>query len=582
MTGQRGRLLGTAGMRRAGMSRPRLGRSLGVVSVLAALGLAVAGCGSAHAAKPAAVRSGGSLTIALDEVMAGFNSLENGDNQFVLTEVMDQTLPRVFIAQPDLKLKLNTEVVSRVDVLRNSPLTIAYHINPRAVWSDGVPITAADFIYNWKVQSGNPAFKDVGGKAFEPAATTGFNQIKSVTSSDHGRTATLVFSTPYSDWRALFSQNLPLIPAHVAEKVGFDAGFQKFGPAVQVSGGPYEIQSYVKNKEVVEVRNPHYWGPAGKLSKIIFRFIGDPQELQAVQHGTVNVINPELASASYLKALTAVPGFRVSVQPSLEFQHLDFNEANPYLAKSSVRHALAYGTNRAEMISRIVNPLTHRIGPLQNLIFMPTEAGYVNESDGQGNFEPARAEALLRQSGMTRGPDGYFHPDFGPEKGQDFTLRISTTTGVPVRSEIEQLFQANMKAIGVKVVIRNYSAAELFGTIAPKGEFDVIEFAWIIAPFKSESEAIYCSYTSPACAINWDHYSDPTVDSLFNRAVATTNQTQATALYNRVARLLWTDMVSLPLFQDPDLFGWSGRYLNVVPNTSNIGIPWNASEWGLK
>jgi hypothetical protein len=36
------------------------------------------------------------------------------------------------------------------------------------------------------------------------------------------------------------------------------------------------------------------------------------------------------------------------------------------------------------------------------------------------------------------------------------------------------------------------SAGSLFGSIAPKGMFDIIEFAWVIAPFKSERQAIYC------------------------------------------------------------------------------------------
>src|SRR5690242_255179 len=41
--------------------------------------------------------SGGTLTYALDEDVAGFNSLAAADNEFVLTEIQDQTLPRVFV-----------------------------------------------------------------------------------------------------------------------------------------------------------------------------------------------------------------------------------------------------------------------------------------------------------------------------------------------------------------------------------------------------------------------------------------------------------------------------------------------------
>lgn len=552
-------------------------------AVVVAAALIAAGCSSSTGSSSSgrSVTSGGSLTFALDEDVAGFNSLLAGDNEFVLTEILDQTLPRVFVVQPNLKPALNTEIVTSATVVKTNPQTVVYQINPKAVWSDGVPISADDFMYNWKAQSGNPKFKDVGGKPFLPVGTSGYNQIASVTGSNGGKTVTVVFSKPYGDWQALFSQNNPLLPAHIAEKVGFDSGFQNFGSAVQVSGGPYEIQSYTKGEDLVEVRNPHYWGPPGTLSKIVFRFIlSDDQQPPAVQNGEVNMVNPVLASIPFLDSVKSIPNFTVSVQPALEYQHMDFNEANPYLALAGVRHAIAYGTNRQEMITRIVSPLTTAIGPLGNRLFMPTESGYADTSNGYGAFDPAKAKSLLQQAGMTMGSDGYFHPNFGPEKGQDFTLSISTTSGVAVRSEIEQLFQADMKAIGIKINIQNYTANTLFGTIGPKGEFQIIEFAWVISPFTSANQSIYCSYTSPLCGNNWDHYSDPKVDTLFGQALSTVNPAQATPLYNQIDGLLWSDMATLPLFQNPDLFGWSNNYVHVVPNTSNVGIPWNANAWG--
>jgi len=386
-------------------SDSRRGKWYGAAVVVAAA-LIAAGCSSSTgpSSSPKSVTSGGTLTFALDEDVAGFNSLLAGDNEFVLTEILDQTLPRVFVVQPDLKPVLNTEVVTSASVVKTNPQTIVYQINPKAVWSDGVPISASDFIYNWQAQSANPKFKDLGGKPFLPNTTSGYNQIASVTGSDGGKTVTVVFSKPYGDWQSLFSQADPLLPAHIADKVGFDSGFQNFGAAVQVSGGPYEIQSYTKGEDLVEVRNPHYWGPAGTLSKIVFRFIlSDDQQPPAVQNGEVNMVNPVLASIPFLDSVKSIPNFTVSVQPALEFQHMDFNQANPYLALSSVRHAIAYGTNRPEMVTRIVSPLTTSIGPLNNRLFMPTESGYTDTDNGYGAFDPAKAKSLLQQAGMTMG-----------------------------------------------------------------------------------------------------------------------------------------------------------------------------------
>ena len=189
---------------------------------------------------------------------------------------------------------------------------------------------------------------------------------------------------------------------------------------------------------------------------------------------------------------------------------MDFNQANPYLAKLDVRQAIAAGTNRADMVNRIVGPITTSVKPLNNRIFMPNQPQFTDTSGGAGDFDPAKAKQLLQSAGMTMGSDGYFHPSSGPQAGKDLTFTISTTSGVPVRAEIEQLFQSYMKAIGIKINIQNYSPNTLFGTVGPKSEYDIIEFAWVATPFASANQSIYCSYTNAnLCGQNWNHYANP-------------------------------------------------------------------------
>jgi peptide/nickel transport system substrate-binding protein len=290
-----------------------------------------------------------------------------------------------------------------------------------------------------------------------------------------------------------------------------------------------------------------------------------------------------LVSTTFYQSVKSIPNFNVQVLPGLEFQHIDFNQANPYLAKQSIRQAIAYGTDRQQMVDRIVAPLgVKNPQPLQNRIWMPTQPQFQDTSNGLGDFNPTKAKQLLQSAGMKMGSDGYFQPTFGPEQGKDFTLSISTTSGVPVRSQIEQLFQASMKNIGVKINIQNYDANKLFGTVGPKGEFDLIEFAWVQTPYPSGSQSIYCSYTNKSlCGSNWDHYADPKVDKMFTQALSNINTTQAAQEYNQIDSLLWKDMATLPLFQQPQLFGWSSKYGNLIPNTSNTGLPWNADQWGV-
>ena len=106
----------------------------GAAVVAGAALIAAAGCSSTTGSSSSGggtVKSGGTLTFALDEDVPGFNSLAAGDNEFVLAEIQDQTLPRVYVVQPNLKPVLDTEVVTSASVVKTNPQTIVYQINPR-------------------------------------------------------------------------------------------------------------------------------------------------------------------------------------------------------------------------------------------------------------------------------------------------------------------------------------------------------------------------------------------------------------------------------------------------------------------
>ena len=64
--------------------------------------------------------------------------------------------------------------------------------------------------------------------------------------------------------------------------------------------------------------------------------------------------------------------------------------------------------------------------------------------------------------------------------------------------------------------------------------------------------------------------------------LGTVDPAKAASLYNQIDSILWKDMATLPLFQNPDVYAWSNNYANIVPNPSQLGISWNADVWGLK
>ena len=240
-----------------------------------------------------------------------------------------------------------------------------------------------------------------------------------MTGSNGGKTVTVVFSKPFGDWQSLFSD---LMPAHIAKTVGFNNGFQTFNAAVKVSGGPFEIQSYTQGQSLIEVPNPKWFGAAPKLSKLVFRFFADDNQIPpAMQNSEVDAANPAQASLQFKDAVAAVPNVTTTIIPGLQFQHMDFNQANPYLAKLDVRLAIAAGTNRNEMVQRIVGPITTSVKPLNNRIYMPTQPQFTGHQRWPGRLQPDQGEAAAAIGGDDDGVRRVHAPELRPagRKGPD-------------------------------------------------------------------------------------------------------------------------------------------------------------------
>ncbi len=547
------------------------------------------------ASTKASSSSGGTATMALDENLAGFNINTSAASEFVLQEIMNMVWPQAFIVNSKLQPVINNQLLESAVQTSDSPQTIVYTLNPKAVWSDGTPITADDFIYNWQAQSGNPAYTDVGGKPYDDASTSGYNQVQSVVGSNpsggaacapgstadrnvglcpNGRTVTVTFKPSFTDWRSIFTD---IVPAHIARTVGWNTGF--VGPTQAISGSWYTISSYNENQSLVLTRNPTYWGTPGKLDKIVFQFFSDDSQLvPALQNKEINIFNPSTVNLSIVQTANQVPNTTKVTLPGLEFEHFDFNQADPYLAKVQVREAIAHGVNRQTIINRTVGEIAKGITPLGSRMLMPTQKGYKGTSYA---YSPSTSANLLKELGFKKASDGYFQPNYGPQKGQDLTFTIQSTSGNSIRAQTEELFQAQMKAIGIKINIQNYDATTFFGTNLPTGTYQIGEFAWVSTPFVSGNQPIYCSYTSTQCGENWTHSANSEVDSLMSQGSAAPSASQETTNYNKADAILWQNMVTLPLYQKPQFWAWSNNLKGVLPNTSSVGVTWNAEDWSI-
>lgn len=109
---------------------------------------------------PATLRQGGNLRLALSGFPSNFNNLHIDGNLGEVNSMYKPTLPRAFFIAPDGETTVNTDYFTSVELTKTDPQVVTYTINPKAVWTDGTPITWEDLAAQIHATSGkDPAYQ---------------------------------------------------------------------------------------------------------------------------------------------------------------------------------------------------------------------------------------------------------------------------------------------------------------------------------------------------------------------------------------------------------------------------------------
>jgi peptide/nickel transport system substrate-binding protein len=294
----------------------------------------------------------------------------------------------------------------------------------------------------------------------------------------------------------------------------------------------------------------------------------------ALQNNEVDLIypQPQLDQVQQVKALPDVTS-QINFGPT--FEHLDFNFKTLGLDDLAVRRAIATGINIEELVQRTVKQFSDQAKPLGNRIYMTTQpAQYRDNFSAYGKGDVAGATKLLEKAGYTKGSDGIY-----AKGGKKLSFRFSTTAGNQLREAQGELFQAQMKQIGVDIKIANVDSQKFFGDWLINGNFDIANFAWVGSPFPiSGNQAAYVS----GGGSNYGSYANKKVDDLFKRAFAEFDPAKATELGNQIDQQITADMATIPLYQKPTFIAWRNTFGNIADNSTQDGPFWNANLWGLK
>jgi peptide/nickel transport system substrate-binding protein len=478
---------------------------------------------------PATLRQGGDLRMALSDFPPNFNILHIDGNSAETAGMLKATLPNAFVIGADGSTTVNTDYFTSVELTGTDPQVITYTINPKAVWSDGTPITWQDIASQIHATSGVD-------KAYEIASTNGAERVASVTRGVDDRQAVMSFSKPYAEWRGMFAGNGMLLPASVTgSPEAFNTGWLN---APTLSAGPFIVSKLDRAKQrIILTRNPKWWGKKPLLDSVTNLVLDPAASLPALQNNTIDATG--IGSLDQLIIAERTKGVSIRRAPAPSWTHFTMNGAKgSILADRDLRLAVCKGIDRKTIAEVALHGLTGAPAPLNNHIFVAGQEGY---QDNSLPYDPEQAKRDLDAQGWKR------NGEFREKNGQQLVVRLLFYES-PNAKVFTQVAQHSLAQIGVKMELQARSGSGFFSNYVNVGAFDIALFGWQGDAFPlSGLTQIYASDGDS----NFGKIGSPQIDDAIERTLGELDPAKARAFANDVDRLIWAEGFSLPLIQSP-------------------------------
>ncbi|WP_310772074.1 ABC transporter family substrate-binding protein [Mycobacterium sp. Z3061] len=480
---------------------------------------------------PQTLQEGGDLRLALIDFPPNFNILHIDGNSSEIAGMMKATLPSAFTIGADGSATVNTNYFTSVELTGTNPQVITYTINPKAVWSDGSPITWRDIASQIHATTG-------ADSAFEIATTNGADRVASVTRGVDDRQAIMTFAKPYAEWRGMFAGNGMLLPESLtATPEAFNKGWLD---APGLTAGPFIMSTLDRAKQrIVLTRNPRWWGTTPRLDSITYLVLDDPARLPALQNNTIDATG--VASLDQLIIAERTKGISIRRAPAPVWTHFTMNGANgSILSDRSLRLAVSEGIDRRTIADVALHGLTGDPAPLNNHIFVAGQEGY---QDNSIPYDPERARRELDAMGWKLNSESGFRE----KDGRQLVVRMLFYDAQSTKA-VTQIAQHSLAEIGVKLDLQSRSGSGFFRDYVNVGAFDIALFGWVGDAFPlSGLTQIYASNGDS----NFGKIGSPEIDDAIERTLGELDPGKARALANDVDRLIWAEGFSLPLIQSP-------------------------------
>jgi peptide/nickel transport system substrate-binding protein len=436
-------------------------------------------------------------------------------------------------------------------------------------WSDGEPLTAADFVFTYQM--------NVDPNNAVSSAYPYDTEVASVEAPDD-RTVVVTFNQAFIPWAANLWKGV--LPEHILGPVFEAEGTidnAEWNTAPTVSAGPFVFAEWESGSFARFVANDNYWLGRPLLDEIFIRFVpDDASQINALVAGDGDLGTffaypdvPTLEEAG-IEVITVQSGYNEGW-----FLYLGEN-AHPGMQDLRVRQALALGFDRAAINSDLLLGLTQPPSTYWE------NTPFADPSIEPWPYDPEQAAALLDEAGwVDSNGDGTRDKD-----GVELVLSYGTTTR-EIRQDTQAVAQQQLSEIGIGLELSNADADTFFasygdGGLAATGQFDIMEWSdstnfpdpdwyyWLCSEIPSDD------YPDGQ---NWQAICDEQLDGWFQQQLAEADPEKRMQIFHQISRYIFEQVYWLGLWQDPDLWGISGRLTNV--RLSGVTPFFSIAEWDL-
>jgi peptide/nickel transport system substrate-binding protein len=460
--------------------------------------------------------------------------------------------------------------------ITNDGRTITLKLRDDIKWSDGEPITSADFKFTYDM---------IMSDANAVSTRSPYDLIESFETPDP-QTVVITFPDPYSPWLALLfsgsTNSLEIIPEHILKPVFDSEGTidtAAWNKNPSVGCGPYVLDEWQSGSFARFVANDNFWLGRPKIDELFFQFVpDDASQIAALVAGDGDVGTffaysdvPQLQDAG-VTILNSFSGYNEGI-----YINVHPEKGNPALKDVKVRQAIAYAFNRQKLVSDLLLGLTNVAATDWD------KSPWIDPTITPYPYDPEKAKALLAEAGWTdTNGNGTVDKD-----GVELVLKWGTTNR-EVRQNTQAVGQQDLKAVGIGTELLSYDADTFFLGYQDNGpsanfSLDLIEYSdspdfpdpntaiWLCSDIPSDENPAGSSPTG-LC--------DPTLDGLFQKQATQVDFAERQQTFYQITRFIFDNAYWIGVWQDPDLFGFSDRMLNV--KMSGATPFFNITEWDIK